>query len=124
MNGKTERALRTFALLYARFDQVISDVVIVVKDFDKEFARMLDEMEKVKEAQRSVEIIAQTVHDSREHYHRLASDFDEVEGAANEWLGCMHKLICGDDHDDKRKCRVAQETGARKSRTIQRGSSH
>ena len=93
LNGKTERALRTFALLYARFDQVISDVVIVVKDFDKEFARMLDEMEKVKEAQRSVEIIAQAVHDSREHYHRPASDFDEVEGASNEWLGCMHKLI-------------------------------
>ena len=37
LNGKTERALRTFALLYARFDQVISDVVIAVKDFDKEF---------------------------------------------------------------------------------------
>ena len=54
---------------------------------------MLDEMEKVKEAQRLVEITAQAVHDSRETYHRLASDFDEAEGASNEGLGCRHKLI-------------------------------
>ena len=54
---------------------------------------MLDEMEKVKEAQRFVEITAQAVHDSRETYHRLASDFVEAEVASNEGLRCFHKLI-------------------------------
>ena len=27
------------------------------------------------------------------HYHRLATSFDEAEGALNEGLGCMHKFI-------------------------------
>ena len=63
------------------------------KNFDKGFSRTLDEMDKVKEAQRFVEISAQSVHDIRETYHRLASDFDEAVGALNEGQGCIHKLI-------------------------------
>ena len=54
---------------------------------------MLDEMEQVKEAQRLVEITAQAVHDSRETYHRLASDFVEAEVASNEGLRCFLLLV-------------------------------
>ena len=54
---------------------------------------MQDEMEKGKDAQRLMEISAQAVHDSRQEYQRLASDFDEAERALTEGLGCMHRLI-------------------------------
>ena len=54
---------------------------------------MQDEMEKVREAQRLMEISAQAVHDSRLEYQRLASDFDEAEGTLNEGLDYMHRLI-------------------------------
>ena len=47
-------------------------------------------MEKVRETKRFVDLTAQAVHNSRETYHRLASDFDEAEGALNEGLGCIH----------------------------------
>ena len=49
--------------------------------------------EKAKEAQRFVEIYAQTVHDSRGVHHRWATAFDEVADALNEGLGCVHKLV-------------------------------
>ena len=42
-----------------------------------------------------MEISVQSVHDSRENYHRLASDIDEAEGALKGGLGCSHKLIAG-----------------------------
>ena len=61
------------AILYARFGQVNSDLANVDKQFDREFAQVQDEMEKVTEAWRLTEISAQAVHDSREEYHRLAS---------------------------------------------------
>ena len=75
-----------------------SDLAKVVNEFDRVFAQMQDDMERVKEAQRLVEISAQAAHDSRPEYHRLASAFDEAEGSLNEGLGCVRK---------------AQETGAR-----------
>ena len=94
MNWKTERALETLALLYARCDQVNSDLAKADKEFDKEFAKMQVKMEKVKETQRLMEISAQSVHDSRENFHLLASDFDEAEGALNEGLGCEVSAEC------------------------------
>ena len=45
---KDGEALETLALLYTRFEQVNSDMAMVDKDLDKEFSRMLDEMEKSK----------------------------------------------------------------------------
>ena len=36
-----------------------------------------------------MEISAQTVHDSRETYHRLASDFDEAEGSFERVAGML-----------------------------------
>ena len=75
-NQKTKRALETLAILQARFEQVNSDLAKVDKEFDREFEQMEDEMEKVKDAQRIMDISAQAVHDSRVP-HRLASDFDE-----------------------------------------------
>ena len=72
LNRKTEKALETLALLYTRFEQINSDLDKVDKDFDKEFSRMLDERDISEKPKRFVEIIAKTVHDSRETYHRLA----------------------------------------------------
>ena len=117
MNRKTERALETLALLYMRLEQFNSDFAKVDKEFDKEFSRMPDEMDKVKEAQRFVEITAQTVHESRETWHRLASDFDETEEALDGELGCIHKLI---EEVPRRqaRCRLAQKTRTGTSSTF------
>ena len=52
LHQKTERALDTFAILYERFEQVNSDLAKVDKEFDREFALIQAEMEKVKEAQK------------------------------------------------------------------------
>ena len=87
LNPKTEQVLETLAILYARFEQVNSALAKADKEFDTEFAQRQDEMDKVKEAQRLAEISAQAVHDGREEYHRLASDFDEAEGTLKEGLG-------------------------------------
>ena len=62
-------------------------------EFDREFAQMQDELEKVKEAQPLMGISAHALHDSREKYHRLASDFDQAEGTLNEGMGSTHMLI-------------------------------
>ena len=40
-----------------------------------------------------MEVASQAVHDTREQYHRLATSFDETEGALNEGLGSVRKLI-------------------------------
>ena len=48
------------------------------KKFDAEF----EEMKKAKEAQITAEIAMQAAHDTREHYRRLATSFDEAEVSA------------------------------------------
>ena len=100
-----------------RPEQFNSDFAKVDKEFDKGVSRMPDEMDKDKEAQRFVEITAQTVHDSRETWHSLASDFDEAEEALTEELGCIHELI---EEIPRRhaRCRLAQETRTRRSSTF------
>ena len=48
--GPEPKALEALALLHTRFEQFNSDLAKVDKNFDKGFSRMLDEMDKVKEA--------------------------------------------------------------------------
>ena len=101
LNRKTERALDTLAILCERFEQVNSDVAKVDKEIDREFAQMQAEMERVREAQGLTEISAQAVHDGRLEYHRLASAFDEAEGALNEGLGGCAQVGCGNGHGNE-----------------------
>ena len=99
----TEQALDTLAIQYEGSERANSDPANVNKEFDRECQTICrTAMGKVKESQRIVEISAQTVHDSRQDYHRLASSFHGAEGALNEGLGCVHKLDCGNAYGHER----------------------
>ena len=73
----------------AAVQQVDSDFAKVDKDFDNDTHGCWPRWKKSKETQRFVEMTAQAVHDSRETYHRLASDFDEAEGSFERGAGML-----------------------------------
>ena len=56
----------------------MADVSNVDKRFDKDFRNVEEAMEEAKGAHQFVETTSQAVHDTREHYHRLATSFDEA----------------------------------------------
>ena len=67
--GKTEKALETLAILYARFEKVSRDLGAVDQKFDKEFEYLQDALVNAKQAQMLVEITSQQVLDRRLDYH-------------------------------------------------------
>ena len=81
---KLRTPLDTFAILYARFEQVCRDLGEVDQHFDKEFGGAAGRFGK---AQRMVEIASQQVHDSRMDCHRLCWIMKEKDSNSRSSCG-------------------------------------